>query len=41
MDMSLRKPQETVKDGEAWHAADYGVQKSQTRLSDKQQQFLN
>ena len=33
MDMSLSKRQETVKDREAWHAAIYGVAKSQTRLS--------
>ena len=32
MDMSLTKPQETVKDKEAWHAADHGVTKSQTQL---------
>ena len=29
MDMSLSKPQETVKDREAWHAAVHGVTKSQ------------
>ena len=30
MNMSLRKLQEMVKDREAWHAAVYGVTKSQT-----------
>jgi hypothetical protein len=34
MDMNLSKLQETVNDREAWHAADHGVAKSQTRLSD-------
>ena len=33
MDMSSNKLQETVKDGEAWHAAVHGVTKSQTGLS--------
>ena len=33
MDMSLSRLQEMVKDREAWHAADHGVAKSQTRLS--------
>ena len=34
MDMSLSKLQEMVKDREAWHAAVYGITKSQTRLRD-------
>ena len=34
MDLSLSKLQQIVKDREAWHAADHGVTKSQTRLSD-------
>ena len=33
MDMSLSKPQEMVKEREAWHAAVHGVAKSQSRLS--------
>ena len=33
-DMSLKKPQEVVKDREAWHVAIHGVTKSRTRLSD-------
>ena len=33
MDMSLSKLQDMVKDREAWHAAVYGVTKSQTQLS--------
>ena len=33
--MNLRKLQETVKDGEARHAAVCGVTKSQTQLSDR------
>ena len=33
MDMSLTKLQEVVKVREAWHAADQGVEKSQTWLS--------
>ena len=32
-DMSLSKPQEIVKDREAWHAAVHGVTKSWTQLS--------
>ena len=34
MDMSLSKLQEMVKDREDWHAAVYGVEKSQIWLSD-------
>ena len=34
MDMSLSRLQDTVKDGEGWHAAVHGVAKSQTWLSD-------
>ena len=33
MAMNLSKLQEMVKDREAWHSADHGVAKSQTRLS--------
>ena len=32
MDMSLSKPQEIVKDREAWRAAVHGVSKNLTRL---------
>ena len=34
MDVSLSEPLELVMDREAWHAAIYGVTKSQTQLSD-------
>ena len=33
MDMSVSKPWEILKGRETWHAAVYGVAKSQTRLS--------
>ena len=35
MDVSLSELRELVTDREAWHAAIYGVTKSQTRLSDR------
>ena len=35
VDMNLSKPQEIVKDREAWCAAADGVAKSQTRLSNR------
>ena len=34
MHMNLGKPQEMVRDREAWHAAVHGVAKSQTLLGD-------
>ena len=38
MDMNLSNIREIVKDREAWRAAVHRVAKSQTRLSDEQQQ---
>ena len=35
MDMGLSELQELVMDREAWRAAIHGVEKSQTRLSDR------
>ena len=34
MDVNLSELREMVMDREAWHAANHGVAKSQTRLSD-------
>ena len=34
VDVSLSKLQEMVKDREAWCAADHGVKKNRTQLSD-------
>ena len=34
MDINLGKPQEMVKDRDAWHTAVHGVTKSRTRLGD-------
>ena len=34
MDMSLSKLWEIVKDRKAWHAANYGITKTPTQLSD-------
>ena len=40
-DMSLSKLQEMVKDREAWHAAVYGITKSQTWFSDWTTTYIN
>ena len=40
VDMNLSKLQEMVKYREAWHAAVHGVAKSQTRLSQTQQNHM-
>ena len=39
MDMNLSKLQEIVKATEVWHAADHGVSKSGTQLSDSRRQY--
>ena len=39
-DMNLSKVRKTAKDKEDWHAAVYGVMKSQTRLVTEQQQQI-
>ena len=39
IDMNVSKLWEILKDREAWSAADHGVEKSQTRLRDEQQQL--
>ena len=40
MDMNLSELRELVMDREAQHAAIHGVTKSQTRLSDRTEQYL-
>ena len=39
VDMNLSKPQQIVKDREAWHATVHGVAKCQTQLSDSTNRF--
>jgi len=39
MDMNVSKLQETVKDGEAWHAAVHGSQRIGHNLATEQQQM--